>query len=137
MGPEEFFHMNENNESSNDDYMRRVSRMMFIDDLENFPLQPISITTNQFKELFDEPNKEDKEILTECFIKDYLRIGNTKNGNVLILKKWSMDWITFLMKYNERVEEYEILKEVFDEDYSPWDFPPPEDRSWEFGSYNN
>ena len=92
--------------------------MMFIDDLERFPLQPLALGIDEFEQLFGNPSSEDKDIMTQCFIKDYLRIGDSNEGKERIVDKWGLDWISLFLQHNIDKEEYElcsILKEVQDE----------------------
>ncbi len=118
MGPEEFWELNKGNGDDENQYIRRANRMMFIDDLERFPLQPIPLGIDEFEQLFGNPSSEDKDIMTQCFIKDYLRIGESNEGKERIVDKWGLDWISLFLQHNIDKEEYElcsILKEVQDE----------------------
>ena len=118
MGPEEFWELNKGNGDDENQYIRLSNRMMFIDDLERFPLQPIPLGIDEFEQLFGNPSSEDKDIMTQCFIKDYLRIGDSNEGKERIVDKWGLDWISLFLQHNIDKEEYElcsILKEVQDE----------------------
>lgn len=118
MGPEEFWELNRGDGDEREQILRRANRMMFIDDLERFPLQPIAVGIDEFIQLFGNPSSEDKDIMTQCFIKDYLRIGDSIEGKERIVDKWGLDWISLFMQHNIDKEEYElcsILKEVYDE----------------------
>ena len=120
MGPEEFWELNRGSgdEDDRNKIIRKANRMMFIDDLEKFPLQPMPLSIDEFECLFGKPTSEDKDIMTQCFIKDYLRIGDSIEGKERIVDKWGLDWISLYLHHNEQQEEYElcsIIKEVYDE----------------------
>ena len=68
MGPEEFWELNRGDGDEREQILRRANRMMFIDDLERFPLQPIAVGIDEFIQLFGNPSSEDKDIMTQCFI---------------------------------------------------------------------
>lgn len=100
------------------DIYKRAQRMMFINDVEKFPSSPMQLGVFEFIELFNEPTDEDIHILSQCFIKSYLRTNidkETEIGN--LIGKWGLDWLDLFLDYNQRVEEYElcsIIKDVMD-----------------------
>jgi hypothetical protein len=103
-------------ESSRKNDIERIHRMMFIDDVERFKTQPISLSPNEFVDMFGNPEEEDYHILTQTFVQDYLRWSD-KNMHLLI-DKWGMEWIDYLRVYNVGKEEYElctIFQEVYGE----------------------
>ena len=48
-------------ESSRKNDIERIHRMMFIDDVERFKTQPISLSPNEFVDMFGNPEEEDYE----------------------------------------------------------------------------
>lgn len=102
----------------NIDVYKRAQRMMFINDVERFPSSHMALSLNEFIELFDAPSGEDTAILTQCFIKSYLRCNPDDDkdmGN--LVGKWGLDWLEVFLNYNQKVEEYELcstIKEVMD-----------------------
>lgn len=105
-------------ERDNIEVYRRAQRIMFINDVERFPSMHMALSLTEFIELFDAPSDEDIHILTQCFIKSYLRCNiedDSEVGN--LVGKWGLDWLELFLNYNARVEEYELcatIKEVME-----------------------
>lgn len=99
------------------DNLNKFQRMMFIDDIERFPSQRLALDLEEFTYLFGEPTESDSEILSELLIKDYLKIMDLSNLDSLA-DKWGLDWISFILEYNESREEYElcaVLRDVLND----------------------
>lgn len=111
----------ENYHNGDDDRMevvRKAQRLMFINDLEKYPTQPMPLGVDEFEHLFGKPTGEDKDIMTQAFIKDYLRINpQDEEGYGQLCAKWGLDWLQLFLNHNVEREEYElcsIFKEVYD-----------------------
>lgn len=91
------------------DFFRKMNRLLFINDLEQYPSQVVPLGPEEFKDLFGNPNSEDLDIMTQLFLKDAHRIGG---GNVI--DKWGPEWIWELLQYNVDKEEYEICAVIRD-----------------------
>ena len=103
---------NDNSEEQNE-WILKMHRIMFIDDIERKPFQVIPLDPVEFVDLFGKITDDDKYALTQAFIKDYLRWEQYDFHR--LYDKWGLSWIEELKDYNERVEEYElcsIFKEV-------------------------
>ena len=103
---------NDNSEEQNE-WILKMHRIMFIDDIERKPFQVIPLDPVEFVDLFGKITDDDKYALTQAFIKDYLRWE--QHDFHRLYDKWGLSWIEELKDYNERVEEYElcsIFKEV-------------------------
>ena len=103
-------------EESRQEKIQRVHRLMFINDCEKFVEQQIALSPNEFIDMFGKPDNEDKDILTQIFIKDYIRWWDNSKGK--LIDKWGLEWIDYLRIYNVGKEEYElcgIFKEVYGE----------------------
>lgn len=106
----------DNGDESREGKIQRVHRLMFINDVEKFTHQPLSLSPNEFIDMFGNPDNEDKDILTQVFMKDYLRWYD--NDKDLLIDKWGLEWMDYLRVYNSGKEEYElcgIFKEVYGE----------------------
>lgn len=92
--------------------LKRLQRLLFINDLEKFRTQVVPLDPIEFVDLFGEPTEEDLEIMTQVMIQDVHRLSNMD-----IVDKWGLDWIRYILNFNEQVEEYElcaVFKEVID-----------------------
>ena len=102
----------ENNFDSNEEErikkVQKVHRMMFIDDIEKRRSQVVPLDPIEFSDLFGKPTEEDMLILTQCYLKDYMKEG------IDIYDKWGLDWAYEFMKFNEEHEEYEICAIIRD-----------------------
>lgn len=98
---------------------RKAQRLIFINDVERYHQQPMPMGVLEFVDLFgSEPSDEDKDILTQVFMKNYMStdIDDIEDINKLI-DKWGLDWLQLFLEHNEETEEYElcaIIKEVID-----------------------
>jgi len=97
---------------------KKAQRLMFIDDVEKYPSQPMPLGVDEFIELFNLPSEEDLDILTQCFMKSYLNTNIDDDSEIAFLvDKWGLDWLEYFIKHNIKKEEYElcsILKDVID-----------------------
>ena len=93
-------------EESRQEKIQRVHRLMFIDDCEKFVEQQIALSPNEFIDMFGKPDNEDKDILTQVFIKDYIRWLDDSKGK--LIDKWGLELIDYLRIYNVGKEEYEL-----------------------------
>tara|TARA_B110000211_G_C14081799_1_gene554925 strand:+ start:2290 stop:2709 length:420 start_codon:yes stop_codon:yes gene_type:complete len=91
--------------------MKKMQRLMFIDDLEKHSWQEIAIDPLEFEELFGTPTEEDMDIITQVFIKDYL-LWEDSLDEEFIYEKWGSVWIEFLLYYNQEKEEYELCSTI-------------------------
>ena len=91
--------------------MKKMQRLMFIDDLEKHSWQEIAIDPLEFEELFGTPTEEDMDIITQVFIKDYL-LWEDSLDEEFIYEKWGSTWIEFLLYYNQEKEEYELCSTI-------------------------
>ena len=92
--------------------LKKLQRLLFINDLEKFRTQVVPLDPIEFVDLFGEPTEEDLEIMTQVMIQDVHRLSNMD-----IVDKWGLDWIRYILNFNEQVEEYElcaVFKEVID-----------------------
>lgn len=86
--------------------LKRVHRMMFINDIEKYRTQPVPLDPIEFIDLFGKPTNEDMRILTQAFLADYHVYDNIHSTN--IYDRWGLAWIYEIMEFNARIEEYEI-----------------------------
>ena len=98
----------DSNEEERIKKVQKVHRMMFIDDIERKRSQVVPLDPIEFYDLFGKPTEEDMLILTQCYLKDYMKEG------VDIYDKWGLDWAYEFMKFNEEHEEYEICAIIRD-----------------------
>lgn len=99
----------------NEDFFRKMNRLLFINDLETHTMDVVPLTPEDFKHLFGEPTNEDLDIMTQILLKDIHRLHNT---NDTIIDKWGPDWIHELLEHNISKEEYElcaIMRDVIEE----------------------
>ena len=92
-----------------EDFFRKMNRLMFINDLEQFPSQVVPLAPEEYKDLFGNIEEEDLDIMTQLFLKDAHRLGG---GNVI--DKWGPEWIWELLQHNISKEEYEICAVIRD-----------------------
>lgn len=93
--------------------LNKLQRLLFIHDLERYRTQVVPLDPTEFIDLFGEPSDEDLEIMTQVMIDDVHRLHNVK-----VIDKWGLDWIQYILKFNEQEEEYElcaIFKELIDD----------------------
>lgn len=86
--------------------------MLKIDMVRNFQMPP---SLEEWKEFFGEPTDEDCADITQAYIKQYHHYGDEYIAN--LVDAFDINWIRYLLWYNESVEEYElcaILKEHID-----------------------
>jgi hypothetical protein len=104
------FNNHSNGEDERIQKIKKAQRLMFIHDLERFPTQPMPISYLEFVDVFGEPTREDKDIMTQAFIKDYLRISNTDSQKECgtLCAKWGLDWLDIFLQHNVEHEEYEL-----------------------------
>jgi hypothetical protein len=111
-GEDEFFNFINNQHKDR----LRFHKNMFVNDVERFVYQRIPLEPIECDEIFEGTlNNEDRDILTQLLIKDYIRWWDTEPD--LVFEKWGLSWVDYLMEYNVTKEEYEIcsfFKEIFD-----------------------
>lgn len=86
--------------------LKRVHRMMFINDVEKYRTQPVPLDPIEFIDLFGKPTNEDMRILTQALLADYHVYDMIHSTN--IYDRWGLAWIYEIMEFNARIEEYEI-----------------------------
>tara|TARA_R100000734_G_C3286361_1_gene78995 strand:+ start:491 stop:904 length:414 start_codon:yes stop_codon:yes gene_type:complete len=99
------------NESSENERIRmvqKVHRLMFIDDIEKRKSQVVPLDPIEFIDIFGKPTEEDMLILTQCYLKDYMK------ASIDIYDKWGLDWMYEFLKFNEKHEEFEICAIIRD-----------------------
>lgn len=117
---DDFLEFNNHNNGDDDriERLRKAQRIMFINDIERFPSEPMPVGVEEFINLFGNPTSEDKDIMTQAFIRDYLRIDiDDKDDYGSLCAKWGLDWLELFINHNVEKEEYElcsIIKEVLD-----------------------
>ena len=98
-------------ESSENERIRmvqKVHRLMFIDDIEKRKSQVVPLDPIEFVDIFGKPTEEDMLILTQCYLKDYMK------ESIDIYDKWGLDWMYEFLKFNEKHEEFEICAIIRD-----------------------
>lgn len=74
-----------------------------IDMSRNLDMPP---SLEEWIQFFGEPTNEDCIDLTQCYLKQYHHHGD---GNVpMLVDAFDINWIRYLLQYNESVEEYEL-----------------------------
>jgi len=115
---DDLFGGNEREDDDRLEVLRKAQRLMFINDLEKQPSQPMPVSIEEFIHLFGLPSDEDIEIMTQLFLKDYMKYMKLETADYAHLcSKWGLDWLDFFRKFNEETEEYElcaVLKEVIE-----------------------
>jgi hypothetical protein len=120
MEDDDFLEFNDHQEDDDsvEERFKKAHRLMFINDVERFSSQPIPMGVEEFTELFNYPTEEDLDILTQCFMKSYLKSDiDDDTSMALLIDKWGLDWLECFIKHNINKEEYElcsILKDVID-----------------------
>ena len=71
---------------------------------------PMSI--KDFSELFGEPTEEDMFDITQAYMKQYHTHG--EDFIPVIIEAYSKEWVEYILKYNEGVEEYELCSIIRD-----------------------
>ena len=95
-------------------HFREMEKEMLKIDLSRGGVMPMSI--KDFSELFGEPTEEDMFDITQAYMKQYHTHGDEYVP--VIIDAYGKEWVEFLLKYNEGVEEYElcsIIKDHLDE----------------------
>jgi hypothetical protein len=82
-------------ESSENERIRMVQKVVPLDHIE-------------FVDIFGKPTEEDMLILTQCYLKDYMK------ESIDIYDKWGLDWMYEFLKFNEKHEEFEICAIIRD-----------------------
>ena len=99
------------------DYMKHLRDMekeMMKIDLSRGGAMPLDL--KEYMEIFGEPSDEDLYDITQAYIKLYIKQGDDCYIP-FIVDAYGKGWVEYLLKYNERVEEYElcaIIKEHLD-----------------------
>jgi len=100
-----------------DDYFKRLREMekeMFKIDLTRSGV--MTLTLEEYTEIFGAPTKLDLYDITQSYIKLYLKHGDDVYIPFLV-DAYGKEWVERLLEYNEGVEEYElcaIIKEHLD-----------------------
>ena len=112
------FNDHQDDGDSREERLKKAQRLMFIHDVERFSSQPMPLGVAEFTELFNSPTEEDLDILTQCFMKSYLKSDIDDDSSMaLLIDKWGLDWLECFIQHNIRKEEYElcsVLKDVID-----------------------
>lgn len=67
----------------------------------------MALQYDEFVEIFGDPNDEDLYDLTQAYIKLYMKQGDDE-CIPFIVDMYGEEWIMEFLRYNERVEEYEL-----------------------------
>lgn len=100
---EEFNEFNENNERLRM-HFREMEKEMLKIDLSRGGVMPMTI--DDFSDLFGEPTEDDLYDITQAYMKQYHTHG--EEFVPIIIDAYGKEWVEFLLKYNENVEEYEL-----------------------------
>lgn len=94
---------NENNEHIRR-HFREMEKEMLKIDLSRGGVMPMTI--DDFSDLFGEPTEDDLYDITQAYMKQYHTHG--EEFVPIIIDAYGKEWVEFLLKYNENVEEYEL-----------------------------
>jgi hypothetical protein len=103
--------------NNSEDYIKQLRDMekeMMKIDLSRGGAMPLDL--NEYMEIFGEPTDLDLYDITQSYIKLYMK----QQDDIYIpfvVDAYGNDWVDCLLKYNERVEEYELcalIKEHLD-----------------------
>lgn len=103
--------------NNGDDYIKRIRYMekeMMKIDLSRGGAMPLDL--KEYVEIFGEPTDDDLFDITQAYIKLYMKQGEDCYIP-FVVDAYGKGWVEYLLKYNERVEEYElcaIIKEHLD-----------------------
>jgi hypothetical protein len=95
-------------ENQINDGVKRYHRMMIIDSIERGFEHPASFTTEEFETIFGDMSDDDFDILNKTALKEIGKVEDlTDKKKYNLLMRWGGDWLKFLMKRNEEIENYE------------------------------
>jgi len=109
---EDDFDREENHNGYFDRIRQHEKEMLKIDMNRNLQMPP---SLEEWKQFFGEPTDEDCADITQAYIKQYHHYGEEYIPN--LVDAFDINWIRYLLLYNESVEEYElcaILKQHID-----------------------
>ena len=86
-------------------HMKDMEKEMFKIDASRSGVMPLGY--EEFVDIFGEPNDEDLFDLTQSYIKLYMKQG-TDECIPYVVDSYGEMWVKAFLKYNERVEEYEL-----------------------------
>lgn len=95
-------------------HMKDMEKQMFKIDVSRGGV--MALDYDEFVDIFGEPNDEDLFDLTQAYIKLYMKQGDDE-CIPFVVDMYGETWVECFLKYNERIEEYEIcsiLKEHLD-----------------------
>jgi len=93
--------------NNKEDFFKRVNRMMFIDDIEKFPMSIVPLAPSEFNELFGKPSTEDLSIISNVFMKDVFKFNES-----FVIDKWGPEWMYEILQFNIQREEYELCSTI-------------------------
>ena len=95
------------NEGLNDyqNHMRDMEKEMLKIDTSRSGVMPLDY--DEFVSIFGEPNDEDLFDLSQAYIKLYMKQGDD-DCIPFVVDSYGDKWVYQFLKYNERVEEYEL-----------------------------
>lgn len=102
------------NEDAANDYMKHLRDMekeMMKIDLSRGGAMPLDL--NEYVEIFGEPSDLDLYDITQAYIKLYMKQGED-DYIPFVVDAYGKGWVEYLLKYNERVEEYELCAIIKD-----------------------
>ena len=102
------------NEDASNDYMKHLRDMekeMMKIDLSRGGAMPLEL--NEYIEIFGEPSDLDLYDITQAYIKLYMKQGED-DYIPFVVDAYGKGWVEYLLKYNERVEEYELCAIIKD-----------------------
>jgi hypothetical protein len=101
---EEDFHEEESKGNSYFQKLRETEKEMLKIDLTRGSIMPMGI--EEWTELFGAPTEEDMFDITQAYFKQYHR--NSQPSIYQLVEAFGIEWINFLLSYNEEQEEYEL-----------------------------
>lgn len=87
------------------DRMKEMEKQMFKVDVSRGGV--MALDYDEFVNIFGEPNDEDLFDLTQSYIKLYMKQGDDE-CIPFVVDSYGEKWISAFLKYNERIEEYEL-----------------------------
>ena len=100
---EDDFDREENHNGYFDRIRQHEKEMLKINMIRHFEFPP---SLEEWKEFFGEPTDEDLTDITQAYLKQYHYYG--ENNIAQFVDAFDINWVEYLLWYNESVEEYEL-----------------------------
>ena len=100
---EDDFDREENHNGYFDRIRQHEKEMLKINMIRHFEFPP---SLEEWKEFFGEPTDEDLTDITQAYLKQYHHYG--ENNIAQFVDAFDINWVEYLLWYNESVEEYEL-----------------------------